>query len=158
MHHQRIYQYGDRPRQKLLSYAGTLLLPLWVLIGAFAIQWWIVAVAMGGLIQTIKSVTYGFDRSRPEAARNYWREGGLKTFGNVGLALAGGVAFALYIPTQHLTRQSLLAWYYVIALMLTYSAGYLYRQHITAGAAARYRGLLFRRTARVNPIPTGRGS
>jgi hypothetical protein len=113
-----IYRYGDRRRlQKAQSAASTLLLLLWIAIGMSAIEWWMVAIALGGLSQALKSLAYGYD-DRPLAVARVWRTGGWRTLGNVSIVLGFGVFFGLYVPHAGLSERAITGRFYLCSLPL----------------------------------------
>lgn len=118
----------------------------------FVIQWWLIAIAMGGLFQAAKSLQYGADPTRPRSIRQYWAKGGLKTLGNMSVVVAAGLYFALWFPYSRFAASTVLAIYYVLSIVLTYGALYLWNQHVSASAAAKYRGLLSRTVQSVPAI------
>lgn len=145
-HHSRIYRAGDRTRsQCIFSYVSTALLIVWLLIGVFAIEWWIVAIALGGLVQAAKSFSYALDTSRPESVRRLWRDGALRSLGNVSVVLFLGLLFALTLPKAHISQAELIRFFYFGSVPLTYAALYLYWVHVSSASAARSRSLLARR-------------
>ncbi|HTX11968.1 MAG TPA: hypothetical protein VME22_25325 [Solirubrobacteraceae bacterium] len=151
MRHQTdIYRYGDRRRlDRIQTTAGTLLLVVWIALGMFAIEWWMVAIALGGLTQAFKSLAYGYERDRPMAVARVWRTGGWRTLGNVLIVLGFGVFFALYVPHDKLSERAITGWFYLCSLPLSYAALYLYLAHLSPTVAAKFRGLL----ARGRPAP-----